>query len=88
MFQASEIKRLIEAALPGAVAVIADDAGDGEHFAGDVMAPSFASLSLVQQHQAVYRALGRHMGTDIHALQLKTYTPEQWAKTAHAKNGA
>ncbi len=78
MFQASEIKRLIEAALPGAVASIADDAGDGEHFSGEVMSPSFAGQSLVQQHQAVYRALGRHMGTDIHALQLKTYTPEAW----------
>jgi stress-induced morphogen len=87
MFQASEIKRLIEAALPGAVAVIADDAGDGEHFTGDVMSPGFVGQSLVQQHQSVYRALGRHMGTDIHALQLKTYTPEQWSKSTHASQG-
>jgi len=85
MFQASEIKRLIEAALPGAVAVIADDAGDGEHFSGDVMSPSFTGQSLVQQHQAVYRALGRHLGTDIHALQLKTYTTEQWANSPHGR---
>ena len=80
MFEASEIKRLIETALPGSVAVIVDDAGDGEHFSGEVMSPSFAGISLVRQHQAVYAALGPRMGREIHALQLKTYTPESWSK--------
>jgi stress-induced morphogen len=80
MFRADEIKRMIEAALPGSTAVILDDAGDGEHFSGEVVSPTFTGRSLVQQHQEVYRALGRHMGTDIHALQLKTYTPEAWTQ--------
>jgi stress-induced morphogen len=80
MFEASEIKRLIEAGLPGAVAVVVDEANDGEHFVAEVMSPSFSGLSLVKQHQAVYGALGTHMGGAIHALALKTYTPEQWGK--------
>jgi len=36
-------------------------------------------LPLVQQHQQVYDALGDHMTTDIHALELSTYTPEEYA---------
>lgn len=76
MFQGSEIKRLIEAALPGSVALIVDE--DGEHFQGEVMAPSFVGTSLVKQHQAVYAALGTKMGREIHAFQLKTYTPDAW----------
>jgi len=80
MFQASEIKRLIEEALPGAVARILDEAQDGQHFEAEVMAPSFAGQSLVKQHQTVYAALGPRMGREIHALALKTYTPEAWAK--------
>jgi stress-induced morphogen len=80
LFQASEIKRLIEAAIPGSVAVIVDEAQDGEHFEGEVMSPTFTGLSLVRQHQAVYAALGPRMGREIHALALKTYTPEAWAR--------
>lgn len=80
MFAASEIKRLIEAHLPGSVALISDDANDGEHFSGEVMAPQFVGLGMVAQHKAVYAALGARMGREIHALQLKTFTPEAWQK--------
>lgn len=79
MFEASEIQRLIEAGIPGARAVVIDDAGDQEHFTADVVAPAFEGMSLVRQHQAVYRCLGARMGNEIHALALKTYTPAQWA---------
>jgi stress-induced morphogen len=84
MFEATEIKRLIEAALPGSVAVVIDEANDGEHFVAEVMSPSFAGQSLVKQHQAVYGALGARMGGAIHALALKTYTPEAWARAGKA----
>lgn len=80
MFQAAEIKRLIEEAVPGARAEIVDDAGDGEHFSGEVVSPTFVGRSLVQQHQEVYRALGPRMGREIHALALKTFTPEAWQR--------
>jgi stress-induced morphogen len=84
MFEAAEIKRLIESALPGAVAVVIDEANDGEHFVAEVMSPSFVGQSLVKQHQAVYGALGARMGGAIHALALKTYTPEQWQRAGKA----
>ncbi len=67
--QASEIKALIEAAIPGAVAEVS---GDGDHFEARVRAAAFAGKSRVQQHQMVYAALGGHMQSDIHALALQT----------------
>lgn len=78
MFQASEIKRIIEAEIVGSRAVVLDEANDGEHFAAEVVSPTFVGKGLVQQHQQVYKALGSLVGNAIHALALKTYTPEQW----------
>jgi acid stress-induced BolA-like protein IbaG/YrbA len=40
----------------------------------------FRGKNMVQQHQLVYRALGDRMKQEIHALSMKTHTPEQWAE--------
>ena len=69
---AHEIEALIRAAIPDAMVEITDLAGDGDHYAARVVAPSFAGLSRVKQHQAVYAALGGRMGGLLHALQLTT----------------
>lgn len=82
MFSAERIKELIEGALTECTALVNDDANDGEHFSAQVTAQEFDGLSLVKQHQLVYKALGDHMKSDIHALALKTYTPARWP---HAK---
>ena len=82
MFEPNEIKRLIEGAIPGTTAIVVDDAGDREHFSADVISPAFEGVSLVKQHQQVYRALGTKMGNEIHALALKTWTPAAWAAQA------
>lgn len=52
--------------------------GDGRHFEALVVSPAFRGRSRVQQHQMVYAALGAHMAAEIHALSLRTYTPEDW----------
>lgn len=70
--QASEIERLILEAIPDAEVRISDLAGDGDHYAAHVVAPSFAGLNRVRQHQKVYAALGGRMGGELHALQLTT----------------
>ncbi len=77
MFPASEIKRLIEQGLPCDEVVIEGD--DGVHFSGIVVSPEFEGKLRVRQHQAVYATLGPLMGNEIHALQLQTFTPAQWA---------
>ena len=58
---AREIEALIKAALPDAKVVIRDLAGDGDHYAAEVVSESFRGKNRVQQHQMVYKALqGKH----------------------------
>ncbi len=78
MFVARRIKELVEHALPDCIALVSDDMNDGEHFSAEVVSSAFEGLSLIKQHQLIYQALGDHMKSDIHALQLQTYTPSAW----------
>lgn len=73
--QPEQIARLIEAGLPGSTAMVE---GDGTHFSAVIVSEAFAGKSPVQQHRIVYGALGEKMGTEIHALSMQTFTPEQW----------
>jgi acid stress-induced BolA-like protein IbaG/YrbA len=52
--------------------------GDGRHFEAVIVSPLFRGKSKVKQHQLVYAALGGRMAEDIHALSMKTLTPEEW----------
>ncbi|SEO73607.1 Stress-induced morphogen (activity unknown) [Halogranum amylolyticum] len=83
----SEIERLIEAGIEDAEATVSrprspDENHEDAHFAAVVVSPAFAGKNLVQQHQMVYDALGDHMTTDIHAMEIKTYTPEEYEEHA------
>jgi acid stress-induced BolA-like protein IbaG/YrbA len=73
--QAEELKQLIEKSIPSAQAQVQ---GDGDHFEATVISPSFEGKSMVQQHQQVYAALGDLMQGAVHALALRTFTPQQW----------
>jgi acid stress-induced BolA-like protein IbaG/YrbA len=53
-------------------------AGDGQHFEAVIVSPLFRGKSRVQQHQLVYAALGERMREEVHALSLRTFTPEDW----------
>ena len=70
-----EITRLIKEALPGASVEIRDLAGDGDHYAVTVRAEEFRGKPRIQQHQLVYRAMGAHVGTTLHAMALTTLLP-------------
>jgi len=59
------------------IQVIGDD---GTHFEAIIVSPEFESKSMVQQHQLVYAALGDRMRAEIHALSMKTYTPQKWTE--------
>jgi len=48
------------------------------HYDAIIVAESFVGKTMMQQHRIVYAALNDQMQTTIHALALKTYTPEQW----------
>ena len=55
-----------------------DENEEDDHFAALVVSPAFEGLSLVEQHQLVYDALDDWMTEEIHALEIKTYTPEEY----------
>lgn len=71
-----QIKELIEAGLPGCQALVTGD--DGAHFEATVVSDRFVGLSMVKQHQMVYATLGNRMEAEIHALALRTLTPDEW----------
>lgn len=72
---AGEIERLIKAALPDAKVTIRDLAGDGDHYAAEVVSAAFKGKTRVQQHKMVYDALQGRMGGELHALALQTSAP-------------
>ena len=74
---AHDIEALIKAALPDAKVVIRDLAGDGDHYAAEVVSESFRGKNRVQQHQMVFQALKGRMGGALHALALQTSIPER-----------
>ena len=73
-----DVEAEIEAALEDCEATVSRARGkhDDDHLEATVVSPAFEGLSLVDQHQLVYDALGEAMTTDIHALELTTRTPE------------
>ena len=73
---AEEIETLIKEALPDAQVEIRDLAGDGDHYAANVVSEHFRGKSRVQQHQMVYEALKGNMGGALHALALQTKAPD------------
>jgi len=76
------ISERIRAALPDADIEVRDTTGTGDHFEARVVSASFWGLPLVRQHQLVYGALDEKLATgELHALALKTFTPEQWKST-------
>jgi stress-induced morphogen len=74
---AVDIERFIKEALPDAKVEIRDLAGDGDHYAANVVSAAFKGKSRVQQHQMVYSALKGRMGGDLHALALQTSAPQE-----------
>jgi stress-induced morphogen len=74
------VEELIEEGIPDAEADVTTprDPDDDDHYAAVVVSPAFEDESLVDQHQLVHDALGDRLTTDIHAIELETYTPEEY----------
>ncbi|MFO7925207.1 MAG: BolA/IbaG family iron-sulfur metabolism protein [Halobacteriota archaeon] len=73
-----EVEARIQGALESCEATVERARGDhdDDHLRATVISPAFDGLSLVEQHQLVYDALGDAMTTDIHALELTTRIPD------------
>ena len=77
---ANQIQQLIEAGLPGARAQV--QGADGVHFEAVVVADAFRGKLPLARHRMVYATLGERMGGEIHALSLRTLTPDEAGPTA------
>lgn len=76
MVTPENIQQYIEQGMPCELVRVT---GDGQHFEAIIVSAEFRGKNRVQQHQIVYRALGDRMKAEIHALSMKTLTPEEWA---------
>jgi len=74
----NEIKAMIENGMSN---VIVNVDGDGTHFEALIVSTEFEGKSLIERHKLVYGVLGDAMKERIHALSLKTFTPEQWEQS-------
>jgi len=77
MVRPEQIKTYIE---NGLECDFVEVSGDGHHFEAVVVSAAFRGKPKVQQHQLVYRALGDRMREEVHALSMRTLTPEEWTK--------
>jgi stress-induced morphogen len=80
MIEPAEVERLLRARFSDAQLELVDLTGTQDHYQARVVSSAFAGKSLIEQHQLVYGALGAAMSGAIHALALKTFTPDAWAK--------
>ena len=73
-----DVKKLIEAGLPGCDVTVT---GDGSHFDATVVGEVFADMLPVKKQQMVYATVTDKITSgELHALTIKTYTPEEWEK--------
>ena len=79
MISPQQVEEMIKAQMPDAQVQVQDLTGGGDHYQVTVVSPQFEGKGLVQQHQLIYGALRQAMSSEaIHALALKTYTPQAW----------
>jgi acid stress-induced BolA-like protein IbaG/YrbA len=82
MVSLEQVEALIKEKLPDAIIQVQDLTGGGDHLQALVVSSEFEGKSLIKQHQLVYGALQNEMASEaIHALALKTYTPQAWEAT-------
>lgn len=85
MIAATEVERLLRSRFADAELELVDLTGTEDHYQARIVSEVFEGKSLIEQHQLVYGALGAAMSGPIHALALKTYTPQAWAKMTGGK---
>jgi stress-induced morphogen len=80
VIEPTDVEAKLKAAFPDGDIDVEDLTGTKDHYQARVVSSAFSQKTPVEQHQLVYAALQEEMKGPIHALALKTYTPEAWAK--------
>ena len=73
-----DIKQIIEKNVPHSTAYVLDPMNDGQHLQAFVVSPTFEGMMLIKQHQMVMAPLKKAFESSVHALGLKTFTPQKW----------
>jgi len=81
-----EIKKTIEGAVTDATVYVLDPMNDGMHLQAIVISLAFDGMPLVKQHQVVMNSLKESFTQFLHALGLKTFTPEKWEEVKEQYN--
>lgn len=79
MIKAEEIRNRIQSALPGSTVTVRDMTGTGDHYEVEVVSDAFSGVTPIQRHRMVYAPLNDVLGGELHALALKTRTPDEGA---------
>jgi len=77
MMENEAVEALIKAGMPGCEVHVS---GDGRHFEAQVISEEFVGKSLIQRQRMVMATVKAQIESDeLHALSIKTFTPEDWA---------
>lgn len=79
MLAPADLEAKLKAAFDDATIELRDLTGTQDHYELLIVSDAFAGVSPIQRHRLVYASLGRHMGTDIHALTLRAFTSQEWS---------
>ena len=81
-----EIQKVIESSIENSTAHVLDPMNDGQHLQALVISPAFAGIPLIKQHKMVMASLKDAFAESVHALGLKTFTPEKWEQVKDQYN--
>lgn len=74
----NSIKEKIKDFIPESKVEVKDTTGTGDHFSVIVISDKFENINLVNRHKMIYESLSQYVTKEIHALQIKTYTEEEF----------
>ena len=75
----NSIKQKVENEISGARVEVVDTTGTGDHFSILVVSDIFNKMTLINRHKLIYQSLDKYVTKEIHALQIKAYTEEEFA---------
>lgn len=83
-----QLKSRLESLAPGTRAEVMDLTGTHDHYQAIVISPVFAGKMMIEQHRMVYSTVQDEVDSgEVHALTLRTFTPEQYAKSMEINRG-
>ena len=81
-----EIKEKLKINFPKDKVEVFDSRGTGDHYSIIVISDNFIDISLVNRHRMIYSIFEKEITTEIHAMQIQTYTHDEWKNKKNISN--